>query len=94
MMVRASDLLGRRAVSAGGRDLGRVVDLVTETDGSGRQEVVAAVAVRGPWGRLLGYEREQVRGPWILETLARWIMRRQMTTIPYSDLHLADPASE
>ena len=91
MPVRAGDLLGRRARDAGGRDLGRVVDLVTETDGEGRQRLVAAVAVRGPWGRLLGYERAQVRGPWLLETLARLILRREMTTIPWDELRLSPP---
>jgi sporulation protein YlmC with PRC-barrel domain len=28
------------------------------------------------------YEREQVRGPWIIETLARAILRRRTTTVP------------
>ena len=84
--MRASDLLGERAVDGSGRDLGRIVDLVCETDADGRPELVAVLAVRGPWGRLLGYEREQVRGPWIVETLARWILRRQMTTVPWRSL--------
>ena len=84
--MRVSDVLGRRAIDAGGRDLGRIVDIVCETNGHGRPEVVAALAVRGPWGRLLGYEREQVRGPWILEKLAEWVMRRRMTTVPWHSL--------
>jgi hypothetical protein len=46
--------------------------------------VFAALAVRGPVGRLLGYEREQACGPWIIETLARKILRRAMTTVPCS----------
>jgi hypothetical protein len=41
------------------------------------------------WGRLLGYERDQeVRGPWLVETVARAIMRRDMTTVPWADLRL------
>jgi hypothetical protein len=79
-MPRASDVLGRRVVVAG-RDVGRVVDLVTE-DGV----IVAAVAVRGPCGRLLGYGREQVRGPWLIETFARWVLRREMTTLDWEDV--------
>lgn len=84
--MRASDVLGRRAIDSAGRYLGRIVDIVCETDDQGRLEVVAALAVRGPWGRLLGYEREQVRGPWILEKLAEWVMRRRMTTVPWQSL--------
>ncbi len=88
MPAKASDLLGRRVLAADGKPLGRIVDLVCEIDGDGRPRLVAALAVRGPWGRLLGYEREQVRGPWILETLARMILRRQMTTVLSASLRL------
>jgi sporulation protein YlmC with PRC-barrel domain len=86
--MRASDLLGRRALDGSGGDLGRIVDLVCEIDEQGRPELVAVLAVRGPWGRLLGYEREQVRAPWIIEKLAGWIMRRRMTTVPWRSLRL------
>jgi sporulation protein YlmC with PRC-barrel domain len=89
--MRASDLLGRRVVSASGEDLGTIVDLLCEADDQGRQQLAAVLAVRGPWGRLLGYEREQVRGPWLLETLARAILRRRMTTVPWPELRLGDP---
>ena len=84
--MRASDVLGRRAVDDSGRDLGRIVDIVCEIDDEGRPELVAVLAVRGPWGRLLGYEREQVRGPWIVEKLAGLILRRRMTTVPWRSL--------
>jgi hypothetical protein len=84
--MRASDVLGRRAIDRTGRDLGRIVDIVCETDDQGRPELVAVLTVRGPWGRLLGYEREQVRGPWILEKLAEWVIRRRMTTVPWQAL--------
>jgi sporulation protein YlmC with PRC-barrel domain len=87
--MRASDILGRRAVDGSGRDLGRIVDIVCEVDEQGRPELVAVLAVRGPWGRLLGYEREQVRGPWIVETLARRILRRNLTTVPWQSLRWA-----
>ncbi|MBM2615672.1 PRC-barrel domain-containing protein [Actinoplanes sp. LDG1-06] len=76
-MPRASDFLGRRIHDEDGRYLGRIVDVAFE------DELTEAVVVRGPWGRLLGYEREQVRGPWLVETLARWILRREMTTVPW-----------
>jgi hypothetical protein len=87
-------LTGQRALGArfGGR-LGRWItdtatrlDIVCEVDADGRPELVAVLAVRGPWGRLLGYEREQVVGPWIVEKLARWVLRRRMTTVPWRSL--------
>jgi hypothetical protein len=84
---RASDLLGRVAFGQDGRPLGRVVDLVAE-DGADGPRITAAVVVRGPWGRLLGYERDEAGGPWLLETAARLILRRGMTTVPWSELRL------
>jgi sporulation protein YlmC with PRC-barrel domain len=81
--LRASDLLGRRVTGPDGRDLGRVADLVTE-DGV----ITAVVATRGRWGRLLGYEREQVRGPWLLEILARRVLRRDSVEIPWDQATL------
>jgi hypothetical protein len=87
--LRASDLLGRTAHHADGRPLGRVVDIVTEPDERGRPRVTAAIVVRGPWGRLLGYERDrEARGPWLLQTPARMILRREMTTVPWPQLRL------
>jgi sporulation protein YlmC with PRC-barrel domain len=78
---RASDLLGRRVTGADGRDLGRVADLVVHGDA-----IVAIVVTRGPWGRLLGYERDQVQGPGILEAVARRILRRNSEEIPWADV--------
>ncbi|WP_433089180.1 hypothetical protein ACQP1P_22665 [Dactylosporangium sp. CA-052675] len=73
--LRASDLLGRRIDGTAGR----VADLVVR-DGA----IVAVIVTRRPWGRLLGYEREQVAGPWLLEVLARWILRRDSVEIPWA----------
>ena len=84
--MRTSDVLGRRALDGYGRDVGRIVDMVCEIDEQGRPEVVAVLAVRGPWGRLLGYEQDQVSRPWIIETLARRILRRRTTTVPWRSL--------
>ena len=85
--LRASDLLGRLAVDPSGRPLGRVVDLVAE-DGADGPRITAAVVVRGPWGRLLGYERSEAGGPWLLEAAARLVLRRTMTTVPWAALRL------
>jgi len=89
---RASDLLGRTATGPDGEPLGRVVDLICEPDADGVPVVTAALVVRGRWGRLLGYEREQVDGPWLVEALARRALRHSQTTVPWADLRLAGPA--
>ncbi|WP_433221743.1 PRC-barrel domain-containing protein [Dactylosporangium sp. CS-047395] len=77
---RASDLIGRTVTGPDGRHLGRVADLITDNGA-----IVAVIVTRGPWGRLLGYERDQVSGPWLLEVLARRILRRDSTEIPWAD---------
>jgi hypothetical protein len=66
----ASDFLGRRATGPDGRDLGRIVDLVCEIAARGGRRCSPRSLSAGPSGRLLGYEREQACGPWIIETLA------------------------
>jgi hypothetical protein len=77
--MRVSELIGR-TVHAPDGFTGRVADV--EVDGTA---VVALIVVRGPWGRLLGYERDTVRGPWLLETLARAVLRRHSRRVAWSD---------
>ena len=79
--LRASDLIGRHVVDADGRPLGRVADLVVEDT-----TVVAVIVTGGLWGRLLGYERESAHGPWLLETLARAVVRRDSRRIAWADV--------
>ena len=73
---RAGDLIGRRVAG------GRIADLITDDE----NRVVAAIVVKGRWGRLLGYERDETTGPWLLEQLARRIWRRNAVEIPWADL--------
>jgi hypothetical protein len=70
---RAGDLIGRKV------DGGRIADLITDDD----HRVVAVIVVQGRWGRLLGYERAETTGPWLLERLARRIWRRNATEVPW-----------
>ncbi|MBL7255519.1 hypothetical protein [Paractinoplanes lichenicola] len=84
-MPRASDFLGKRVAG------GRIVDVAFDEN----QRLTEAIVVRGPWGRLLGYEREQVRGPWLIETLARWILRRETIVVPWDPSFVTpDPRPE
>jgi sporulation protein YlmC with PRC-barrel domain len=85
---RASDILGRYVYDDTGKPIGRIADLVTETDPDGSPRVTAAIVVQHRWGRLLGYERDESSGPWILEHLARIILRRNAQIIPWHRLRL------
>lgn len=85
---RVSDLLGRPVTDAGGRPLGRIADLVTERGPDGRERITAALVVRGRWGRLLGYERRERTGPWLLEKFAHHVLRRDTTRVDWPALRL------
>jgi hypothetical protein len=85
---RAGDIIGRTVRDAAGRRLGSVADLITETTPDSAERVVAALVVAGPWGRLLGYERDEATGPWILEQLARRVLRRHSVTVAWPELRL------
>jgi|SRR4051812_2085023 hypothetical protein len=82
---RVGAYLGQPVRDRDGALLGQVADLVTEPDAEGRERVVAVVVVRGPWGRLLGYERAEHTGPWLLQRLARAILRRDMRRVAWPD---------
>ena len=85
---RAGALIRRPVRDHDGRPLGRIADLETRRDAQGREHVVAAIVTAGRWGRLLGYERDQGTGPWLLEVLARHVIRRNTRRIPWQDLQL------
>jgi len=84
--IRASRILGQPVHDSDGRPLGNVADLITETASDGSEHVISAYVVKRPWGRLLGYERDQTTGPRLLEILARRILRRNATVVPFTDL--------
>ncbi|UAC01954.1 PRC-barrel domain-containing protein [Dactylosporangium vinaceum] len=79
--MRAGELLGRPVTGADGRPLGRVADLVVEGD-----TIVAVIAVGRPRGGAgSGTNATSGPAPWLLEVLARWIMRRESIRIPWSE---------
>jgi len=79
---RAGDLLGRPVRDVGGNDLGRIADLITDEN----HRITSVIVVRGRWGRLLGYERDETGGPWLLEQLARRVWRRNAREIAWDRL--------
>lgn len=90
--MKASDLLGRHAYSSTGQDLGVVADIITRPDSGGRPAIVAVLVTPGHRGRLLGYERPGIQGPWLIERLAGWL-HRGTREIPWPEVRLSPRAS-
>jgi hypothetical protein len=86
--LRAHDLIGQRVRDHAGNHLGRIVDLILDSNARPPARVVEVIVTDGPWGRLLGYESPDDKGPWILSALARWIIHRHIRTLPWHDIVL------
>jgi hypothetical protein len=71
--MRASELLGRTVYNESGEGVGRIVDLVGHHGTDGCLYITAAMLTRGRRGRLLGYERSALQGPWPIRRVARWL---------------------
>jgi PRC-barrel domain len=77
--MRLTDLLGAKVVGRDGRRVGVVVDVRLVQDGPTVGEFGAAFRVHGlvigrsSVGAHMGFERANVRGPWLLKTLFGWI---------------------
>jgi hypothetical protein len=84
--LRASTLLRTQVRGHAGQVIGRIADLETRRDEQGRETVVAVLVTAGRWGRLLGYERDERTGPWVLELLARYALRRRTVRLPWQEL--------
>lgn len=91
--LRASQLLGQEVRDHEGQIIGRIADLHTTRDADGREHITAAIVTSGRWGRLLGYERDEVTGPWLLEKLAHLIIRRHTHHVAFRDLRWDQPGS-
>jgi hypothetical protein len=84
--IRAGALIGRTAYDRSGHPLGTIADLIVDGDLRTGLRVTHVVVARKPWGRLLGYERSQTAGPWLLQTFARLVMHRRVRTIAWDEL--------
>jgi hypothetical protein len=84
--IRAGALIGRTACDRAGNRLGIIADLVTEGDLDSGFRVTQVVIARRPWGRLLGYERAQSSGPWLLQTFAHLVMHRRVRMIAWQEI--------
>ncbi|MCW3819310.1 PRC-barrel domain containing protein [Micromonospora sp. DR5-3] len=86
--LRAGALLRQPVRDLEGRIIGRVADIETTRDSDGHERVTALIVTTGRWGRLLGYERHEAGGPWLLEHLARIVLRGHLTRVPWHDARL------
>jgi sporulation protein YlmC with PRC-barrel domain len=84
--IRAGAMIGRPAYDRDGNRLGTIADLIVDGDLQNGLRVTHAVVARRPWGRLLGYEREQATGPWLIRKFARIVMHRRVRVIDWNDL--------
>ncbi|MEV0680222.1 PRC-barrel domain containing protein [Actinosynnema sp. NPDC050436] len=87
--MRAGDLIGRTARDLDGTPLGRVADLITRQDRSGRAVVTAVLVTPRHRGRLLGFERPGARPPAVLERLSR-LLHRGTREIPWDQVRIDD----
>ncbi|MEV8508850.1 hypothetical protein AB0368_29025 [Actinoplanes sp. NPDC051475] len=85
---RVGALIGREVRHRDGHPLGRIADLETSRGPDGLERITAAIVTSGRWGRLLGYERDQHTGPWLLEQLAHYVVRRHTRRIPWQELRV------
>jgi hypothetical protein len=86
--MKASDLIGLDVVDSGGRHLGVVTDLRCVQDGPLRGSMAAPrldalVVSRRHTGSMLGYDRREQQGPWLVRAVVRWL-HRDLAVIPWS----------
>jgi hypothetical protein len=85
--VRTRELIGRPAFDRDGQPLGRVADVIAEPGPDGVPRLVGVMVTRGLYGRLLGYDRPEQQGPWLLERLAR-LLRRGTRIVDWSHVRI------
>jgi sporulation protein YlmC with PRC-barrel domain len=90
-VLRSADLIGRPAYDRSGGYVGRVAEIVVALDLDGRWALSEVVVTPRPWGRLLGYERAEETGPWLLTALARWLVRRHLRRLPWAQVRIGTP---
>jgi hypothetical protein len=90
--MRASELIGLPVLDASGQHVGIVTDLRCVQDGPLRG-AMAAPRVRvvlvssRHTGALLGYDRREQQGPWLIRVVIRRL-HRQLRIIAWDDLEL------
>jgi len=92
--MKASDLIGRPVVDSTGRRIGVVTDLRCVQDGPLRGAMAAprvrdVIVSRRRTGSMLGYDRRDQQGPWLIRLLVRWL-HRDLLIVPWEATQLTD----
>jgi sporulation protein YlmC with PRC-barrel domain len=92
--MRASDLIGREVVDAGGSHVGYVSDLRCVQDGPVRgtlaaPRVHALLVDRHHVGSRLGYQDRDQHGPWIIAALIR-LLHRHSQVIEWDQVQMIE----
>jgi hypothetical protein len=92
--MKASDLLGRPVLDATGDRLGYVTDLRCVQDGPLRgvmcaPRIHAILVSRRHVGSLLGYDRREQQGPWLIRVIVRRL-HRHLQVIPWTAIERYD----
>ncbi|HEV2887316.1 MAG TPA: PRC-barrel domain-containing protein [Jatrophihabitans sp.] len=92
--MKASDLIGRPVLDSTGRRLGIVTDLRCVQDGPVRGSMAAprvhhVVISSRRTGSMLGYDRRDQQGPWLIRLIVRWL-HRNLLIVPWESIQLSD----
>jgi sporulation protein YlmC with PRC-barrel domain len=96
---RVGELLGMEVNGPNGERLGKVLDIRLVPRGRSKRlrlEVTDLVVGRGGPGSLLGYDRGDFNGPWLVHTIVSWRHRhtgrlplKAVERVDWEDLHLS-----
>ena len=92
--MKASDLIGRPVVDTTGRRVGIVTDLRCIQDGPLRGAMAAprvhqVILSSRRLGSMLGYQRPEQRGPWLVRLIVRWL-HRDLMVVPWEAIQLSE----
>jgi hypothetical protein len=87
---RTSALLGSRVLLPGGGDAGFVTE-IRLAGGPGLDSYVVEGLIVGPrvQGSMLGYDRRQVLGPWLVRAIVR-LLNRDLAYVPWASVRRID----
>jgi hypothetical protein len=87
---RTSALLGSRVLLPGGGDAGFVTE-IRLAGGPGLDGYVVEGLIVGPrvQGSMLGYDRRQVLGPWLVRAIVR-LLNRDLAYVPWASVRRID----
>lgn len=92
--MKASDIIGRPVLDSAGRRLGVVTDLRCIQDGPLRGAMAAprvhqVVVSPRRVGSMLGYDRREQQGPWLIRLVVRWL-HRDLVVLPWESIELTE----